>query len=83
MYGLATATTDPSIPTMITPRATLTSVNQGLSVSGPPQGAVPSVASGSVRVRVTHYAMVAESAKFAQFLVSWIGAETGDPWALA
>ncbi len=33
MYGLATATTDPSIPTMITPRVTLTSVNHGLSLS--------------------------------------------------
>ena len=33
MYGLATATTEPSIPTMITPRVTLTSVNHGLSLS--------------------------------------------------
>ena len=33
MYGLATATTEPSMPTMITPRATLTRVNQGLSRS--------------------------------------------------
>jgi hypothetical protein len=31
MKGLATATTDPSMPTMITPRDTMTRVIQGLS----------------------------------------------------
>ncbi len=65
MYGLATATTDPSIPTMITPRVTLSRVSHGLSLSLVP---VALRIGGRVPVpSVTWTAMVADHANTAQF----------------
>ena len=64
--GLATATTDPSMPTMITPSDTLDSVSHGLFAELPVLHVPSASGSGALVLNLTHSAIVAESANVAQ-----------------